>query len=106
VKIRVDPADLERWRKAAQADVVSLSTFIRDSVNLRLAGASRPVFSDATLRANGEQRGELDSLSREELEQRTRPKARRNVAATARTCDRRAFHRSGVYCKTCGATPA
>jgi len=107
VQVRVDEETLVLWRTAASEDRVSLSEFVRAAVDLRLKSAA--IVHDALVSREIDERlgrpGPPVYGHPEPVVYGTRPKARRNVAATPRTCDRRAFHRSGVYCKTCGATP-
>ncbi len=76
LQLRV-PADVRaRWQTAADLRGITLSEWVRHTCDKAVGMGGVPTVA-------------------------RRPKGARVVAV----CERRAFHRSGVYCKTCGVTP-
>lgn len=83
VEVRLQPGDRERWRDAAKDANMTLSDFVREAVEKRIAGP------------NG------FTIQAPDVEITAPPRARATMANIA-GCPRARFHRPGVFCKECG----
>jgi len=79
--VRVDDDTAAWWRALAAREGISVGELVRRAVTTTYAAAGEPAPVGRKVHAT--------------------PTARRRGG-----CERAAFHRSGVYCKTCGTTPA